>query len=78
MMQVWLVESGERGEGGSVRGLYFEEDKAFKAVLGMQAVMDYTEEPWVEEELPAYAKSLQIRRWTSGCDWICMGLRAVQ
>lgn len=73
-MTVWLVEKGEHCEGGHVRGIYSDPEKALKAVLGMHAHYDYA--PWVEGA--SSPSPTGARTWTSGCDWISMTPREVE
>jgi hypothetical protein len=79
-MEVWIVESGEAYEGGSVRGVYSNAGKAHRAALGMMAVMDYSilDAEWGEVELDLLVSLSGARKWVCGCDWIKMTPRPVE
>lgn len=62
-MKVLIVMMGETGEGGSVRGVFLEQDweKAEACALSQRAHFG----PW---EPSCYAE----KEWTSGCDWVAV------
>lgn len=76
-MQVWLVESGEKHEGGSVRGVYKTQLRATRAAKGMQVAFDHAGE-WEPVDLPESPRYPEgTLMWVSGCDWIKVTPREV-
>jgi hypothetical protein len=60
---VWIVSSGEQGEGGSVEGVYSDRDAAIAAALKLPTIFG----PW-KADFDGFS-SPPPWQWISGCDY---------
>ena len=66
-MKVLVVMRGEHGRGGSICGIFLEQDwdKAEACALSQRACFG----PWERDYWPE-GKEFALVEWTSGCDWV--------
>ena len=66
MKTVWTLMTGEKGHGGSLKGIFSRRSEALDAALRRIK----SDEEWYDEAPRITHETLEEIYWTDGCDWI--------
>lgn len=80
MTYVFIVSTGERGEGSSVVGVFTDESKATEVALSQEACFGEWAEPMLhqgEHKFTDY-RGREVTIWWNGCDFVQVVRHQVQ